>query len=218
MEEYSDGIKMVVADASHEPYVDTILHLIKEASLERDSGIANRSHEYLATKMKERKAVIALDRGEFAAFCYIECWENKHYVAHSGLIVAPKYRGRHLATRVKKMTFALTRLRWPEALIYSLTNSGAVMHINASLGYVPVPFSEMTQDDVFWRSCGSPSHPHCVNCDVLAQSERKYCVCTGMIYDPQHHLDEPFPVELSQEVLDFIKKAENKIFIPLTSL
>ena len=65
MEEYNDGISVIVADPSHEKYVDTILHTITEAAKVRGSGIASRTHEYLATKMKERKAIIALYGEEF---------------------------------------------------------------------------------------------------------------------------------------------------------
>ena len=59
--EYNDGIKVIVADASHEKYVDVILQAITDAARQRGSGIASRTHEYLATKMKERKAVNMYD-------------------------------------------------------------------------------------------------------------------------------------------------------------
>ena len=54
MQEYNDGIRVLVADASHEKYVDTILTTITEAAKVRGSGIASRTHEYVATKMRER--------------------------------------------------------------------------------------------------------------------------------------------------------------------
>jgi hypothetical protein len=173
MEEYNDGIQVIVADGSHEKYVDTILHTITESAKVRGSGIASRTHEYVATKMRERKAVIALAGEEFAGFCYIESWENKHYVANSGLIVVPKFRGHHLATRIKRLAFSLSRVRWPQAKIFGLTSSGAVMRINTSLGYVPVPFDELTHDDEYWKGCGTPEAPCCINCDVLARTGRK---------------------------------------------
>ena len=207
-EEYNDGIKVMVADASHERYVDTILQTITDAAKVRGSGIASRTHEYVATKMKERKAIIALYGDEFAGFCYIESWENKHYVANSGLIVVPKFRGHHLATRIKRLAFSLSRIRWPKAKLFGLTSSGAVMRINTALGYVPVPFAELTQDDEYWKGCGTPEHPCCINCDVLARTHRKYCVCTGMLYDPAHHPDAKLPVQVPQDVIDFVKKAE----------
>ena len=79
-------IDVMVADASHEVYVDTILETIRNAAAVRGTGIAERTHEYVATKMKEGKAIIALCGDTFAGFTYIESWGNKQYVATSGLI------------------------------------------------------------------------------------------------------------------------------------
>ena len=53
-------VDVMVADASHEVYVDKILDTIREAAKVRGTGIAERTHEYVATKMKEGKAIIAL--------------------------------------------------------------------------------------------------------------------------------------------------------------
>ena len=80
-------IDVMIADASHEVYVDTILDTIESAAKVRGTGIAKRTHEYVAQKMKEGKAVIALAGNEFAGFSYIESWGNKQYVTTSGLIV-----------------------------------------------------------------------------------------------------------------------------------
>ena len=114
-----DQIEVVVADESHEKYVDTILETISEAAKVRGTGIAKRTHEYLLNKMREAKAVIALDGDKFAGFSYIETWQDKKYVTTSGLIVHPDYRGRGLAKRIKDMTFTLARIRWPHAKITS---------------------------------------------------------------------------------------------------
>ena len=207
MEYYNDGIEVMVADASHEKYVDVIWATIADSAAKRGSGIVNRTHEYLATKMREMKAVIALagPEREFAGFCYIETWGHKQYVANSGLIVVEKFRKHHLATRIKQMAFALSRTRWPKAKLFGLTSQTAVMRINHSLGYRPVAFSELTDDDAFWRGCGTPGHPCCVNFDVLERSNRKYCVCTGMLYDPDEHEGEPLPVQLPEDVLKVIE-------------
>lgn len=204
---YNDGIEVMVADESHEKYVDIILATIADSAAKRGSGIVNRTHEYLATKMREMKAVIALagPEQEFAGFCYIESWGHKQYVANSGLIVVEKFRKHHLATRIKQTAFALSRLRWPEAKLFGLTSQTAVMRINHALGYRPVAFSELTDDDAFWRGCGTPGHPCCVNFDVLERSGRKYCVCTGMLYDPKEHVGEPLPVELPASVVEKLK-------------
>ena len=130
----AEEIQVLVADASHEKYVDTILNTIAEAAKVRGTGIARRTHEYLLTKMKEAKAVIALQGDKFAGFSYIETWGNKQYVTTSGLIVHPDFRGIGLAKRIKDMTFSLARTRWPNAKIFSLTSGAAVMAMNTQLG------------------------------------------------------------------------------------
>ena len=173
-------IEVMVADASHEVYVDHILDTIEAAAKVRGTGIAKRSHDYVAQKMKEGKAIIALAGEEFAGFTYIESWGNKQYVATSGLIVVDKFRGQGLAMRIKQASFQLARLRWPWAKIFSLTSGKAVMKMNTELGYLPVTFADLTDDDAFWRGCEG-----CINHDVLMRTNRMYCICTAMLYDPK---------------------------------
>ena len=177
-------IEVIVADGSHEKYVDEILETISAAAKVRGTGIAKRTHEYVAQKMREGKAVIALagDEKEFAGFCYIESWGNKQYVANSGLIVVDKFRRRGLAKRIKKTAFDLSRKMWPNAKLFGLTSGGAVMRINTELGYVPVPFAELTDDEAFWKGCQG-----CINHDILERTGRRYCICTAMLYDPTEH-------------------------------
>ncbi|WP_295275557.1 GNAT family N-acetyltransferase [Prevotella sp.] len=195
-----EDITVMVADASHEKYVDTILDTIEKAAKVRGTGIAKRTHEYVATKMKEAKAVIALYGDEFVGFSYIETWGNKQYVTTSGLIVDPKFRGLGVAKRIKDLTFTLARTRWPHAKIFSLTSGAAVMAMNTQLGYHPVTFADLTDDEAFWRGCEG-----CINVDVLKRTGRKYCICTGMLYDPEEHL----PAKLPEEVLERLKKLSN---------
>ena len=192
-------IDVVVADATHEKYVDTILTTIEEAAKVRGTGIAKRTHEYLATKMKEAKAVIALDGDRFAGFSYIETWGNKHYVTTSGLIVHPDYRGLGLAKRIKDLTFTLARVRWPNAKIFSLTSGAAVMTMNTRLGYKPVTFADLTDDEAFWRGCEG-----CVNVDILKRTNRRYCICTAMLFDPTEQL----PAKIPDSVLARIRHRE----------
>lgn len=191
-----EEIKVMVADESHEKYVDTILCTIESAAKVRGTGIAKRSHAYVANKMKEAKAVIALCGDRFVGFSYIETWGNRQYVTTSGLIVHPDFRGRGVAKRIKDLTFTLARTRWPNAKIFSLTSGAAVMAMNTQLGYHPVTFAELTDDEAFWRGCEG-----CVNVDVLKRTGRKYCICTGMLYDPEEHL----PVKLPEDVVKRIK-------------
>lgn len=192
-------IVVEIADKQHEKYVETILKTIEDAAKVRGTGIAKRSPEYILTKMREAKAVIALEGENFAGFSYIETWGNKTYVTTSGLIVHPNYRGMGVAKRIKDMTFSLARTRWPHAKIFSLTSGAAVMAMNTQLGYKPVTFAELTDDEAFWRGCEG-----CCNVDVLKRTDRKYCICTGMLFDPEEHL----PAKIPQSVLDRIARIE----------
>ena len=197
------NIKVLVADASHEKYVDTILDTIRTAAKKRGTGIAERTHEYVATKMKEGKAILAIDTDtqtelgdKFVGFSYIETWGNKSYVTTSGLIVHPDYLGMGVAKRIKNYTFTLARVRWPHAKIFSLTSGDAVMKMNTALGYVPVSFNQLTDDDAFWHGCQG-----CVNHGILESKNRKFCVCTGMLWDPEKHHGEPTSLEVIKDVM-----------------
>ena len=198
-EEIIEEIKVLVADETHEKYVDIILQTIADAAKDRGTGSAKRTHEYLANKMREAKAVIALVGDRFAGFSYIETWGNKKYVTTSGLIVHPDFRHLGIAKRIKDMTFTLARMRWPHAKIFSLTSGKAVMKMNTALGYQPVTFADLTDDEAFWRGCEG-----CVNYPVLKERNRKFCICTAMLFDPEEHL----PAKIPQEVLDRIAALE----------
>ena len=173
-------IQVIVANESHIKYVQTILDTIEAAAKVRGTGIAKRTPEYVEQKMREGKAIIALAEDEFAGFCYVESWGNKQFVANSGLIVVEKFRGHGLAKRIKQKSFELSRQMFPDAKLFGLTSGGAVMKINTELGYIPVTFAELTDDEAFWRGCQG-----CVNFDVLERTGRKYCICTAMLYDPE---------------------------------
>ncbi len=173
------NIKVVVANESHLKYTTVINDTIDTASKERGTGIARRSDDYISKKIMEGKAIIALDGETFAGFCYIESWGHNRFVANSGLIVVKDYRGGGLAREIKKKAFELSRTRYPEAKIFGLTTGLAVMKINHELGYRPVTFSELTDDEEFWKGCQS-----CVNYDILQRTGRSKCLCTGMLFDP----------------------------------
>lgn len=171
-----------VASEEHLKYVPEILTTIENAAKDRGTGIAKRKPEYVESKIKEGKAIIALNGNDFAGFCYIECWGHGQFVANSGLIVKKEYRGHGLAKAIKKKAFELSRAMFPCAKLFGLTTGLAVMKINTSLGYVPVTFSELTDDPAFWKGCES-----CVNYDVLSRNNYTRCLCTGMLYDPAKH-------------------------------
>lgn len=171
-----------VATAEDRDYAITITNEMESSAKARGTGIAKRSPEYVAQKMEEGKAVIALTADkQWVGFCYIETWEGE-YVANSGLIVAPEFRKSGVAKKIKERVFQLSREQYPEAKIFGLTTGLAVMKINSDLGYEPVTYSELTQDEKFWAGCKS-----CVNYDILMLKERKNCLCTAMLYDPKDH-------------------------------
>jgi hypothetical protein len=174
-----------VATLADKVYTNTITEEMESSAKARGTGIARRSSEYLDQKIEENKAVIAVTKdGLWVGFCYIETWGHGEYVANSGLIVAPDFRKSGVAKGIKKRIFDLSREKYPEAKIFGLTTGLAVMKINSELGYEPVTYSELTQDEAFWAGCKS-----CVNYDILMSKERKNCMCTAMLYDPKDHYE-----------------------------
>jgi GNAT superfamily N-acetyltransferase len=174
--------KAVSADSS---YAAIISAEMESSAKARGTGIAQRTPEYIAKKIEEDKAVIAVTGdGDWVGFCYIETWSHGEYVANSGLIVAPQYRKSGVAKAIKQEIFALSRTQYPDAKIFGLTTGLAVMKINSDLGYEPVTYSELTQDEAFWAGCKS-----CVNYEILMSKDRKNCMCTGMLYDPKDHYE-----------------------------
>ncbi|MEE9462507.1 MAG: GNAT family N-acetyltransferase [Bacteroidales bacterium] len=174
--------KFVITEAGkdHLIYVPDIQKAIEEAARVKGTGLAKRSAEYLTKKIREGKAIIAVtDSGDFAGFCYIESWGHEKFVANSGLIVLEKYRGYGLAMKIKSKAFRLSRKIFPDAKMFGLTTSLAVMKINSALGYKPVTFSELTDDDEVWKGCHS-----CAYYDILFRTNRTHCLCTAMLYDP----------------------------------
>src|SRR6201990_2407005 len=174
-----------VATAQHVDYAPLITDEMAQSAKARGTGIAQRSPEYVANKMLEGKAVIALHKdGTWAGFCYIETWSHGDFVANSGLIVNPQFRKAGLAKAIKHRIFQFSRTKYPNAKIFGLTTGLAVMKINSELGYEPVTYSELTQDENFWAGCKS-----CVNYEILMGKDRKNCMCTAMLYDPKDHYE-----------------------------
>ena len=177
-------IEVMVADESHAKFAHEICDEVYISAQERGTGIAKRTPEYVIEKMKAGKAVIAIaEDGRFAGFSYIETWGGKQYVANSGLIVAHPFRGVGLAKRIKEQIFLLSRRKFPQAKIFSITTGAAVMKMNYELGFRPVPFSELTNDPEFWKGCQG-----CRNFQILEKNSYRMCLCTGLLYDPKEHI------------------------------
>jgi N-acetylglutamate synthase-like GNAT family acetyltransferase len=189
-----------VAHSGDISYSNAITDEMESSAKARGTGIAKRSPEYVAKKMQEGKAVIAhLEDGTWVGFCYIEAWQHGKFVANSGLIVAPAFRKSGIAKKIKYTIFQLSREKYPEAKIFGLTTGLAVMKINSELGYEPVTYSELTDDEEFWAGCKS-----CINYDILMSKDRKNCLCTAMLYEPkQVHTPEETAAEF---------KSHSKVF------
>ena len=187
-----------VALPEHRVFAEEICEEMAESAKARGTGIAKRSPDYVAGKMAEGKSVIAFHKdGTWAGFCYIETWSHGQFVANSGLVVSPKYRKVGLAHTIKEKIFELSRQKYPKAKIFGLTTGLAVMKINSDLGYEPVTYSELTQDEEFWKGCQS-----CVNFEILKMKDRKNCMCTAMLYDPveqKHDVAKKFAEELQRK-------------------
>jgi N-acetylglutamate synthase-like GNAT family acetyltransferase len=202
-----------VANSSHEKYAQQICDLMYESAQARGTGIAKRSPEYVAEKINAGKAVIALDGDQLVGFSYIESWGHDKFVANSGLIVHPDYRNRGIAKRIKKRIFNLSRELYPHAKIFSITTGLAVMKMNTELGFKPVPFSELTDDEEFWKGCQG-----CRNFDILQRNNYKMCLCTGLLFDPEEEAKKekksgearPFAKKIVKPIVK--KRTSNKLF------
>lgn len=199
-------MKIVIADKSHTIYADIICQTIDKAAQIRGTGIAKRKPEYIITKLENSNAVIALDGEKFAGFCYIEAWSHGKFVANSGLIVHPDYRGIGLAKKIKAIVFKHSRTKFPNAKIFSITTGLAVMKLNSSLGYKPVTFSELTNDESFWKGCQT-----CKNYDVLQRTKQQMCLCTGMLYNPTTTNNNK--VKIKEKVFQRLKRIKESIYL-----
>jgi GNAT superfamily N-acetyltransferase len=170
-------MQIIQANRQHQAYSEQVCRLIETAAHARGTGIAQRNAAYIREKMERGHAVIALDGKRLVGFCYIETWSDRNYVVNSGLVVDPDYRRKGLAKKIKRKAFEVSRQLFPDAKLFGITTSLAVMKINTDLGYRPVTFSELTHDHRFWDGCRS-----CPNFDVLNRTKRTMCLCTAMLY------------------------------------
>lgn len=204
-------MKIVIANKSHSKYATIICKTIEDSADVRGTGIAKRTLENIITKLENENAVIALDGDKFVGFCYIETWNHGKFVANSGLIVHPDYRGQGIAKKIKRSVFNLSRTKFPNAKIFSITTGLPVMKMNYELGYKPVTFSELTTDDSFWKGCQT-----CKNYDVLTRTERKMCLCTGMLYDAKKESNsekEEVKHPYNKRVLERLKNIKQLLFL-----
>ncbi|NII81224.1 N-acetyltransferase [Pedobacter riviphilus] len=171
-----------VATNADAKYADEIVAETQSSALLRGSGIAKRTPTSIVEKMNAGKAVIAVTAaGEWVGFSYFESWQENTFISNSGLIVAPKFRNSGVAKSIKNRIFSLSRRLYPEAKIFSITSGAAIMKMNSQLGFEPVTFAQITQDNAFWEGCKS-----CVNYAILESKNKSNCLCTAMLFSPEH--------------------------------
>ncbi|MEO9482395.1 MAG: GNAT family N-acetyltransferase [Ekhidna sp.] len=183
-----------VATPDHKKYAEEICDLIAVSAQQRGTGIALRSPEYIRLKIDEGQAIVAVSDNELVGFCYIESWSNRQYVANSGLVVKQDFRSSGIAKRIKRIAFERSQNLFPNAKIFGLTTSLPVMKINSELGYIPVTYGELTNDELFWNGCQS-----CVNYEILLSKNKSNCMCTAMQFDPH---------QSGKKRWDFVKKSK----------
>jgi len=198
-------MQVVIANESHIKYASLICKTIEDSAKVRGTGIARRTPEYISEKMKNNNAVIALNNDEFVGFCYIEKWDHGKFVANSGLIVHPNFRGKGAAKLIKEKVFEHSKAKFPNAKIFSITTGLAVLKMNSDLGYKPVTFSELTKDKSFWEGCKT-----CKNYDVLQRTNHTMCLCTGMLYDPKSSYKHK---KVKMQVFKRLKQLKQHIFL-----
>ena len=167
-----------VANQSDLKHVAVLVSWYKESAKKRGTGIAERKPEYLEKKILDGDAIVAINNQIISGFSYIETFDSEKFVVNSGLIILQELRKTGLGQKIKNKIFELSRTKYPKAKIFSITTSLPVMKLNTQLGFKPVTFSELTDDEAFWRGCKS-----CKNYEILMSNERKMCLCTGLVYD-----------------------------------
>ena len=168
-----------ISNASDLQYVSIIENQITESTKYPGVKMLRRSPELIAEKIILGEAVIACTlSGEWVGFSYIQPWDNATFVANCALVVAHPYRQKGIARRIKEKILDLSKKKYPGAKIFGLTASLAVMKINSSLGFHPVTYSEITQNEQYWTACQS-----CSNYSILESRKQKNCLCTAMVYN-----------------------------------
>lgn len=178
-----EGIIVRIAQKDDEQFASAISEETYRSAIARGSGISQRSPATIIEKMRQGKAVVAItSNGQWAGFSYMETWASGAFISHSGLIVAPAFRHLHVAKHIKQKIFSLSREKYPNARIFSITTGLAIMKLNAALGFETVTFNELPHDPSFWEGCKS-----CIHYPLLQQQNCSNCLCTSMLYTPGSH-------------------------------
>lgn len=156
------------ADVVHVPRIQALIFDAQQTG----AIIAERTADYLASAIRERRAVVVMRGPLLVGFAAAHAWENDRFVSHSAMVVAKEMRGRGLARQMKQELIDFSRKRWPAAAILSLTLSTQVENLNKAFGFESVPYCDLTKDPEFWRGCeGCIHHAH------LKRNQQQDCHC-----------------------------------------
>jgi N-acetylglutamate synthase-like GNAT family acetyltransferase len=163
------------ADVGHVPRIRALIFDAQQTG----AIIAERTSEYLASAIRERRAVVVLRGNLLVGFAAAHAWENERFVSHSAMVVAKELRGRGLAHRMKHELIEISRKRWPDAAILSLTLSSQVENLNKAFGFESAPYCDLTKDPEFWKGCeGCIHHAH------LKRNQQQDCHCWAGLLAP----------------------------------
>ena len=96
------AISVIIAGVEHLCYAQTVSTLLEASAKARRTGRGWRDPEFIASKMLEGNAIIALHHDQLVGFCYLQTYEQETFVAHSGLVVDPAYRKQKLARPLRQ--------------------------------------------------------------------------------------------------------------------
>ena len=189
----------------HISFSQEIENLLKEAATEKSRGLNIKNSDYIAKKIKNGDAIIALHEGELAGFCYLRRRKQADYVSISGIVIIPKYRKSGLSNLIINEAFALARSKYPQAKIFSLTTSPTFMQANSKLGYKPVNYSKLSTSVEFWNACSD-----CLNYETLKANNYSRCLCTASLFNPYNfNIEDEY--ELNELSVDKAAKKNNRM-------
>lgn len=196
-----------IASSDDHKYARGITDEMAYSAVKRGTGIPARTPEYTMKKMDEGLAVIAVNpqNDEWVGFCCLEVWDHEKYVANSGLIISPEYRGLGISREIKMRLFELSRNKFPHAKIFSLSASPAVIHVNKELGYKVIPCAALMKDKWFVKGCHS-----WVNFTEMMHHGHAGLNYIAMVFDPATEAAEPVFSNIGQYFRNKIKSSGKK--------
>ncbi len=185
-------------------YAEIISKELNTSAANRGVQIKNRTPKYILDKMETGLAIVAInsETEEWIGFSTLEVWEHEQFVANTGLIIAPKYRGHGFSMLIKSKLFELSRQKYPKAKIFSLTGNPNIIQINQTLGFTTVPFSTILNDNLFLTGCNS-----WVNYSEIMRHSSGH---VAMVYAPIAESQKEFKIKFGQYLTNKLRSFGKK--------